>query len=291
MKKIKEFIANLKKINLTTPLVGVIIGLVLVIGYLLNYYGIINVAGLKQQNKQETKSEEPATTESEQPKEEPKVETPAPTPTPAPVASISLAGSAYATGVKLSWSTANVDTSKGFKVVKSTSMNPVYPGSSAVYVNGSTKSYAWQIKDGKTYYFRVCQYTGGACGVYSNNAKVTAPYVATETPKESNSQAKVYWNVDEANKKIYMGTEYTLAMMMQETIAWPSNGFKLVWSKSTSPTYPTRGTDRYNYYSSPSQRYGLINAFDGAGTYYVRVCEYLGGACGVYSNQITVTLP
>jgi hypothetical protein len=29
---------------------------------------------------------------------------------------------------------------------------------------------------------------------------------------------------------------------------------------------------------------------NGAGTYYVRVCEYVGGACGVYSNELTVSM-
>lgn len=48
--------------------------------------------------------------------------------------------------------------------------------------------------------------------------------------------------------------------------------------------------DKYHYNSSPSWSSDTITAFDEAGTYYVRVCEYLGGHCGVYSNEITVTL-
>lgn len=284
MKKIKGFFGNLKKVNLTAPLIGVIIGLALVIGYLLNYYGVINVAGLQQQNKTETKTEEPAKTTTEEPKVETAAPTPVPTPapaTPAP-ATINLSGSAYATGVKLSWSATNLDTSKGFKVIKSTSTNPVYPGSSAVYVTGSTKSYAWEIKDGKTYYFRVCQYTGAACGTYSNNVKVTAPYVTnTETPKDgtvssmtislvgkNSSNAKFSWIVNGVSAK----------------------GYKLVWSKNASPTYPTRDGDSYSYISDPGLKEGYVSGSSGE-TYHVRVCEYLGGACGVYSNQITVTLP
>jgi len=33
-----------------------------------------------------------------------------------------------------------------------------------------------------------------------------------------------------------------------------------------------------------------LETFDGEGVYYARVCEYLGGKCGVYSNQIKVDL-
>lgn len=296
----KKFIEKLKSINLTLPMMAVIVGLVVVITYLMNYYGVINVAGLKQQNQQETKTEEPAKTE--ETKEEPKTETPAPatTPTPTPVpAAINLSGSAYASGVKLTWSTTSVDTSKGFKIVKSTSTNPVYPGSSAVYVNGSTKSYAWEIKDGKTYYFRVCQYTGAACGVYSNNAAVKAPYVVTETPK-TNSVTSINLYPVALLSSLKNLSDNILATSTptgsQYKVGWTVNGysasgFKLVWSKNPAPTYPNRSGDKYNYYSEPSTSQGVINAFDGPGTYYVRVCEYLGGACGVYSNQITVILP
>jgi len=67
-------------------------------------------------------------------------------------------------------------------------------------------------------------------------------------------------------------------------------GFKVVWSKNESPTYPTRDGDKYYFYSDTSARRHTLTPFDGNGTYYVRVCEYLGGKCGKYSNQITVTL-
>jgi hypothetical protein len=69
------------------------------------------------------------------------------------------------------------------------------------------------------------------------------------------------------------------------------NGFKIVWSKASGPTYPTRSSDEYIYNSAESARsQGGLSAFDGAGYYYVRVCEYLGGKCGRYSNQIKIYL-
>ncbi len=67
-------------------------------------------------------------------------------------------------------------------------------------------------------------------------------------------------------------------------------GFKVVWSKNESPVYPPRSGDKYHYFSSPNKNSDTLTAFDGSGTYYVRVCEYLGGKCGVYSNEISVEL-
>ena len=79
------------------------------------------------------------------------------------------------------------------------------------------------------------------------------------------------------------------------SVTWSSvglikNGFKIVWSKNSNPTYPTREGDKYIYLSEPTAKSTTLDAFSGSGTYYVRVCEYLGGSCGVYSNQIQVSL-
>lgn len=186
-------------------------------------------------------------------------------------ASITLSGSASGDAINLSWTTAGIDTSHGFKVVKSTSPNPVYPDNSYVYVS-SGNSYSWGLTDGVTYNFRVCQYTGNGCGVYSNNIQVKAPYIADGVVNSITLSAgtglNVSWTVN----------------------GYSDKGFKLVWSKTSGPTYQTRSTDKYNYYSSPSTTTGSIDDFDGDGTYYVRVCEYIGGACGVYSNEITITV-
>ena len=69
-----------------------------------------------------------------------------------------------------------------------------------------------------------------------------------------------------------------------------AKGYKLVWSKISGPTYPLREGDKYVYYSDPATLSGSVYGFDGEGAYFVRVCEYLGGECGTYSNEIEVTL-
>lgn len=75
-----------------------------------------------------------------------------------------------------------------------------------------------------------------------------------------------------------------------KTYGYSSQGFKIVWSKDENPTYPTREGDKYNYYTEPEKNTDTLNAFDGNGVYYARVCEYLGGKCGIYSNQIEIQL-
>jgi hypothetical protein len=189
---------------------------------------------------------------------------------------IVLSGKATSDGVYLSWTVTDLAAPNGFKLVRSTGINPVYPGNEYVYLSSeSARNYSWKMIDGKSYYFRVCKYVDGKCSNYSNNLLLKAPYLA-ETSGEVNVTS------------IYVTAS-------GNTISWRTTGksplgFKLVWSKSTHPTYPTRNGDKYNYYSDPEQAAGTVDAFDGAGTYYLRVCEYLGGACGVYSNEIQVTL-
>jgi len=71
---------------------------------------------------------------------------------------------------------------------------------------------------------------------------------------------------------------------------YSTKGFKVVWSKNSEPTYPTRSGDKYHYFSNPNKINDILSTFNGDGIYYVRVCEYLGGKCGIYSNEIKIIL-
>lgn len=84
--------------------------------------------------------------------------------------------------------------------------------------------------------------------------------------------------------------EFEDGQILWEVEGYSSNGFKVVWSKNEGPTYPTRSGDKYHYFSDPNKNFDSLDAFNGGGKYYVRVCEYLGGKCGVYSNEIEVQL-
>ena len=165
----------------------------------------------------------------------------------------------------------------GFKIVWSKSSKPTYPtGERDKYVylsEPNSRSTSLDAFNGAgTYYVRVCEYLGSACGVYSNEIQISLGNSNDTEPVSlisvSGSGSSVSWSVDGYSK----------------------NGFKIVWSKNSKPTYPTREGDKYIYLSEPSSRSTNLDAFDGSGKYYVRVCEYLGGACGVYSSEIQVSL-
>ncbi|MEM6998059.1 MAG: FecR domain-containing protein [Patescibacteria group bacterium] len=213
--------------------------------------------------------------------EEPKqVETtpepkPAPTPAPAPdttPSGITLSGNAVDGGVKLTWSMNGVSTKDGFKIVRDKSdSTPTYGVNSSTYVgNNSTRSYTLDLKDGKSYYFRVCVYDGD-CSNYSNSVRVTAPFA----PIEEVQAGTVTLSYDEANNKAswtFTGTA--------------PHGFKVVHSTATGPTYPANSIAYTGSTSKvlPSE----------PGTYYVRVCKYTAsdayGGCTDYSNEITYTI-
>lgn len=71
---------------------------------------------------------------------------------------------------------------------------------------------------------------------------------------------------------------------------YAKEGFKIVWSKNPNPTYPTRDGDKYIHLTDPNAYNTKLEAWNGSGTYYVRVCEYVGGTCGAYSNEIKLSL-
>ena len=193
---------------------------------------------------------------------------------------IKLSGtySSAAGGIKLQWKAVGLDTSQGFKVIKNLSGNPVYPGDEAQLVGKDTAYYFWQINDGKTWRFRVCQYQDGKCSVYSNEIIVTAggsssggeqgsiSSISLSAEKISDSSAKLTFSVEGNAPK----------------------GFKVAWSKSTNPTYPPRDGDWWTYLSDSGTRSTEIGGLESGSTYYFKVCEYLGGPCGTYSNQATL---
>lgn len=191
------------------------------------------------------------------------------------VSSITLTGE----NASIKW-TVDGSSASGFKVVWSKNSEPTYPcrsGDKYDYLSSpSATSDTLTAFDGSgTYYVRVCEYLGGKCGVYSNeitlNLTTSGDYdkVTSIVLKDEESDGKnITWKVE----------------------GYSAQGYKVVWSKNENPTYPTRDGDQYHYYSDPNKLSDSVDAFAGSGTYYVRVCEYLGGKCGVYSNQIAVNL-
>ena len=183
-------------------------------------------------------------------------------------------------GVHLYWTPTGINVSNGFKIVKSTDSNPTFPEDGYIYVSDSSvRNYFLGLKDGKTWHIRVCRYDGsGKCSYYSNEIVFKAPdyddgdksddddsdvdKISLSVTKKSDDKVKLTWSVDGKAKK----------------------GFKVVWSKESKPTYPG---DKYHYLSDSGARSDYIDDLEEGKTYYFRVCEYLGGKCGTYSNEVS----
>ncbi|MBN1169160.1 FecR domain-containing protein [Candidatus Woesebacteria bacterium] len=206
---------------------------------------------------------------------------PVPTSTPAPNYQISLSASPTDSGIKFSWTVNGIEIPQGFKIVKNENGNPVYPGNDYQYLTDpNTRSYTWKITDGKTWHFRVCQYLGGKCGVYSNDVKVTAPSGSDKSTKETPEISSQVDSITLTTTKI-SDEKAKLTWSVSGTVP---NGFKVVWSKSTGPTYPTRDGDWAQWLNGDSREYE-IGALQAGNTYHFRICEYLSGKCGTYSNE------
>lgn len=221
-------------------------------------------------NENMKKEEKPA--EKQKPKSVPK---------PAPVqatetASLYLTGSQTGKGVNLNWSTANLSTAKGFKLLKSKSGTPVFGSdhTSAIYISdAAARGHMWGLTDGKTYFFRICTYNGSNCSFYSNTIKVNTPRIAPTKPTgsitlsatgESPSSNPLSWSVS-GGKALY--------------------GYKLVWSTNNAPTYPKDISKMYDKGATSGSISGK------SGTYNVRVCMYYEKTCLNYSNSVQVTIP
>jgi len=189
---------------------------------------------------------------------------------------------------KVSWSVSGISP-LGFKLIWSKNLGPSYPtgdGDMFKYYDdpGARAGSIYAFDGAGTYYIRVCEYLGGVCGIYSNEAAATFLEESEVAPPKDDSESSKAPSVSSLSLS---GSGPQVAWSVSGT---SSQGFKLVWSKASGPTYPTRTGDQFEYYSDPGTRSGTISAFDGSGTYHVRVCEYLGGRCGTYSNEIVVDL-
>jgi hypothetical protein len=201
---------------------------------------------------------------------------PTPPPVKAPVKSsqggITLSGSVSEYSAVFSWKVSGVDTSKGFKLVKSkSSQTPTYPENSAAYIEAGKSSYNLYLGDGKTYYYRICAYRGDSCDSYSNTVTVTTPVKEVEKP---------------VSGVVTLALNGNVASWTSTGTAPP--GFKLVISQGSVPSYGNAMKTKYT--GSPH----TIDYLD-AGTYNIRVCKYTAsdfeGGCMDYSNQVELVVP
>lgn len=225
----------------------------------------------------------------------------------------------------------------GYKVVYSKTSAPTYPTRSndqAIYVDvGTTLPWLYAFDGSGDYSIRVCEYKAdGTCGAYSNEVSLSLVADGTsvaevvsekkslgeeiktvkneakeeiKTVKEelkSDVKALVVENKDKT-AEFYPGTpgassvtSITLVANSPEPehVSWTTEGslvsgmgrgVRVLFSKNPSPTYGSSMALPVGY-----KNYAKIYAKEGTGTYYVRVCEFLGDRCGTYSNEVTVTV-
>ena len=234
---------------------------------------------IKWNSEQDKKQAEFATalgvlTELDKPDPVPPAAPPAtPETSPASSSGITLSGSVSEYSAVFSWNVSGVDTSQGFKLVKSkSSQTPTYPENSTAYIEATKTSYSLYLGDGKTYSYRLCAYRGDSCVSYSNTVTLTTPIKAVEKPTSG---------------AVTLAISGTTASWTYAGTA--PHGFKLVISQS--PSTPSYGSAlKTNYTEGPHE----INYLD-PGTYNVRVCKYTAsdfeGGCMDYSNQVQITVP
>ena len=213
----------------------------------------------------------------EEPKEEEAPEQKPEPAQPSPKANISLSGSAVDSGIKLNWQLNNASSSDGYKIVRAKNdSTPTFGKDTSYYIsNPATKGYVLDIKDGQTYYFRLCIYraSSSSCDTYSNSVKITAP----NKPVEKVSAGAVSLNIAGSTASwSFAGTA--------------PHGFKVLLNSSGNPTYPANSIQ----YVGPGTTSVELPA-KSAGAYYVRICKYtanseVNGGCTDYSNQVEYTV-
>ncbi|HSX17088.1 MAG TPA: hypothetical protein VLH86_03245 [Patescibacteria group bacterium] len=183
-------------------------------------------------------------------------------------------GSGGKATISLSWERNGTEVKKSYYILRSASPQPTYTGTAYGTDQDGNRSFADSVPlDGTIYYYRVCEIVAGKCGTYSNQLPVAAQIASS-------------------------GETITITGTNGATVNWNASGvlgnggFLLLWSPDPNPSFPSAGT----VYSKAQTNVINFTAtmdhdFVSGSTYYVRVCENLGGKCGSYSDQVTVTAP
>lgn len=186
---------------------------------------------------------------------------------------LTLTASAEDDGIHFEWAVKGLTIEKGFKLVKGSAANPVFPTNDAQYLSDSkSRSYTWAITDGETYHFRICQYNGsGGCVVYSNDVTVKAHEGAVQaanvilSAKAEESGVGLWWT----DASEIAGFKY-YKVVRSETNAnlkYPDDGYIVAKSK---------GEESHRDYSAVKGK-----------RYFYRVCAV--GTATSCSNVVEVT--
>ncbi len=188
--------------------------------------------------------------------------------------------------IYVKWVVNGIETPGGFKVVRDTSANPVYPGDDYQYLSKeSTREVTWTGVSAGTYYVRVCVYNGaGKCLRYTANKTVK---VAGET--KGISETTDYADSVSLSAQAIGGGKVKLTWSIAGGEA--PNGFKIAWASYPNPGYGGgESNEGWDYKSDPNIRTATISGLTAGSTLHFRVGVYLGGSCAPYSNDVAVNV-
>lgn len=190
-------------------------------------------------------------------------------------ASIDLTASQRFSDITLDWSVSNFEDFDAIEVVTNTAPDPTYPAHSAHQLPITARNDVWKGLQPGTYYFRVCGIKNDRCAVYSNNASFTLK--KTIAPPASTGTISVTGTA----------TQGTVVINWIPKDINAAKGFRVMYGSTTDLQFP--GSE-FLLATDPGARSVSLNTLEVGKTYFFRVCENLGSTCGVYSNEIRLTV-
>lgn len=176
--------------------------------------------------------------------------------------------------VRFSWTVKGINTSQGFKLVRSSkTQTPTYPDNGVVFIDTGKTSYELYDKDGGTYYYRICAYRGKTCDSYSNAVSATTKKKEKELAQSGTISLTV--SVDK--------------LTWSDTGTAP-HGYKVLTGTSSGPTVDSH----YKKYgaSSPKYKFSDMHGLNSGTTYYFKVCRIQNdGSCQDLSNEVSYDKP
>ncbi|OGF31962.1 hypothetical protein A2533_01765 [Candidatus Falkowbacteria bacterium RIFOXYD2_FULL_35_9] len=195
-------------------------------------------------------------------------------------ASLSLTGTKTSNSISLTWSGENLTDNQfdNFHILFSNETTPSWPTSNYHVVNKLIfTDTLTDLTNDTEYKIRVCLFKDNDCQTYSNILTIKtdpAENTNTETPPTNSNPGAITLS----------GESEQSAVNLSLTTANPTNSeFFIMVSFSTEPTLENSDTVKT---SNKNYRWANLKP---ATTYFFRVCQAVGEACGTYSNIISLT--
>lgn len=187
--------------------------------------------------------------------------------------SIELTAEIDQNNVNLTWQVADTEALYGFRTIKSTAADPVFPDNTYHKIGNNTYQDSWTDLESGTYHFRVCLYENQGCTLYSNDVKATieAPTVTVS------DDAQIALSSQPQNQNV--------------NLSWSTkniegfDNFQILINTATDPSYPACSSHVLDANARSDTWQGLD-----PGTYYFRVCAFADNKCILYSNNSFVTI-